>query len=157
MAESTAIMAVNLSQELSENASSIYCSVQGGDRKSKALVYNAANNPQHKVGDYINKVINVKDVLVEMIEIQKTEKVGKDEIAVRDDDGNPIMDVCPRVVLIDDKGEAYQAVAKGMFNAVKMAIQIFGAPTWDEPLPMLIKQVTVKNGSMLTADVVFDD
>lgn len=137
--ETVSMPMMDLSRELSENATSIYCSVNGGDRKSKALVYNAANNPEHKVGDYINKTINVKDVLVEEIEL------------VNEESGN--MERAPRVVLIDDKGEAYQAVSMGMFNAVKTAIQVFGAPTWDEPLPMLIKQITVKNGSMLTAEI----
>ena len=139
MAEVTAIEKVNLSQELSENATSVYCSVQGGDRKTKALVYNASNNPEHKVADFINKTINVKDVLVEIIQVEN-EETGEVEEA-------------PRVVLIDDKGAAYQAVSAGMFSAVKKAIQIFGQPTWDEPLPMLIKQVSVKRGSMLTAEV----
>ena len=139
MSEAIAIEKVNVAQELSKDATSVFCSVQGGDRKTKALIYNAANNPEHKVADYINKVINVKDVLVEIIAIEN-EKTGAIEEA-------------PRVVLIDDKGKAYQAVSAGMFNAIKNAIQIFGEPTWDEPLPMFIKQVTVKNGSMLTADI----
>ena len=139
MIEASAMPSMDLSRELSENATSIYCSVSGGDRKSKALVYNAANNPEHKVGDYINKTINVKDVLVEEIELFN-EETGEVECA-------------PRVVLIDADGKAYQAVSVGMFKAIKIAIQVFGAPTWDEPLPMLIKQIAVKNGSMLTAEV----
>lgn len=134
-----AIVAVDLSTELSENAKTSYCSLKAGDRKTKAMVYNASNNPDHKVGDYINKTIMVKDVLVEVIDLAN-EETGEIEQA-------------PRVVLIDDKGKAYQAVSAGIFNAVKKAIQIFGEPTWDEPLPCLIKQVSVKNGSMLTFDI----
>lgn len=153
MAESMAIEQVNLSQELSENATSVYCSVQGGDRKTKALIFNAANNPEHKVADFINKVIPVKDILVEMIQVPETDK--NDE-PILDENGEPIMSTVPRIVLIDDKGKAYQAVSSGMLSAIKRAIQIFGAPTWDEPLPMLIKQVSVKNGSMLTVDVKLD-
>ena len=130
---------VDLSTELSENAKTSYCSLKAGDRKTKAMVYNASNNPDHKVGDYINKVINVKDVLVEVIEIE--------------DEESGEMECAPRVVLIDDKGKAYQAVSVGIFNAVKKAIQIFGEPTWEEPLPCLVKQVSVKSGSMLTLDI----
>ena len=139
MTEQTSIEKVNLSQELSQNASTVYCSVKGGDRATKAKVYNAMNNPEHKVGDMINKTINVKDVLVEIIELAN-EETGEIEEA-------------PRVVLIDDKGQAYQAVSQGIFSAVKNAIQVFGAPTWEEPLPCLIKQVPVKSGSMLTFDI----
>ncbi len=153
MVESMAIEQINLAQELSENATSVFCSVQGGDRHSKALIYNAANNPQHKVADYINKEIMVKDILVEMIELTKTDDNDKE---ILDENGQPIVEISPRIVLIDPNGEAYQSVSKGMFDAIKRAIKIFGAPTWDDPLPMLIKQVSVKNGSMLTADVVID-
>lgn len=130
---------VNVAQELSAEATSTFCSVQGGDRKTKALIYNAMNNPKHKVGDFINKTIDVKDVFVELIE-QTSEETGE-TVQV------------PRVVLIDDKGEAYQAVSVGIFNAVKNAIQVFGQPTWDEPLKCMIKQIAVKNGSMLTFEV----
>ena len=138
MAEVMGIEKVNLAEELSEKSTSTYCSVQGGTRAEKALIYNAATNPQHKVADYINKVILVKDILIEIINIEN-------------EDGT--VSEAPRVVLIDDKGEAYQAVSAGMLTAIKRAIQIFGAPTWDEPLPMLVRQVSVKNGSMLTIEV----
>lgn len=134
-----AMATVNLSAELSEQSTSTYCSIKAGDRKTKAKLYNASNNPSHKIGDYINKKIKIKDVLVEVIEITD-EETGDVETA-------------PRVVLIDEKGEAYQAVSAGIFTAVKKAIQIFGEPTWEEPLEVTIKQIPVKNGSMLTFDV----
>lgn len=137
--ESVALASVDLSRELSGDARNTFCSVQGGDRATRAKIYNAMNNPEHKVGDYINKVINVKDVLVEVIELANDE-TGEAEVA-------------PRVVLIDDNGKAYQAVSQGIFNAVKNAIAIFGQPTWEEPLPCLIKQISTKNGSMLTFDI----
>ena len=124
---------------MSAETNDIFCSVQGGGRKERALVFNAMNNPTHKVGDCINQVINVKDVLAEFIEIED-EETGE----VRE---------CPRVVLIDDKGESYQAVSTGIFNAVKKAIATFGAPTWDEPLPCLIKQISLGKNQMLTFDI----
>ena len=130
---------MNVAQELSAEQTSMFCSIQGGTHESKVAVFNASNNPDHKVGDYINKVIVVKDVLAELIEVTN-EETGE-------------IEVTPRVVLIDMDGKSYQAVSKGIFNALKKAIAIFGAPTWDEGLPCLIKQVSVGKGSMLTFDV----
>ena len=130
---------MNVAQELSAEQTSMFCSIQGGTHESKVAVFNASNNPDHKVGDYINKVITVKDVLAELIEVTN-EETGKTELT-------------PRVVFIDMDGKSYQAVSKGIFNALKKAIAIFGAPTWDEGLPCLIKQVSVGKGSMLTFDV----
>ena len=137
MAEGMELM--NVAQELSAEQTSMFCSIQGGTHESKVAVFNASNNPDHKVGDYINKVIVVKDVLAELIEV------------TNDETGE--VEVTPRVVLIDTNGESYQAVSKGIFNALKKAIAIFGAPTWDEGLPCLIKQVSVGKGSILTFDV----
>lgn len=136
---SNELATVDLSKELSAESATSYCSVQGGDRATLAKIYNAANNPEHKVGDFINKTIKVKDVLVEYIEVEN-EETGENETA-------------PRVVLIDEKGAAYQSVSVGMFNAVKNLIQVFGAPTWDDPIPCTVKQISVKNGSMLTLEV----
>ena len=130
---------MDVRQELSAESPSTYCSVQGGDRKAKALVYNAMNNPTHRVGDCINKKLLIKDVLAEVIELEN-EETGE-------------MQQVPRVVLIDENGESYQAVSTGIFNAVKKAIAVFGAPTWDEPLPIVIKQVSLGKNQMLTFDI----
>lgn len=140
----------NIAQELSADASSMYCSIKGGTHESKVAVFNASNNPEHKVGDYINKIINVRDVLAEQVLLTKQDADGND---VLDENGNPVMEYAPRVVLIDTDGHSYQAVSTGIFNALRKAIAIFGAPTWDEGLPCLIKQVKVGRGSMLTFDV----
>lgn len=148
MADSMELM--NVKQELSGQGTSMFCSIQGGTHESKVAVFNASNNPDHKVGDFINKTIVVRDVLAEQVEVGKKDEKGN---PVLDESGEPVMELVPRVVLIDMKGESYQAVSWGIFNALKKAIAIFGAPTWDEGLTILVKQVSVKSGSMLTFDV----
>ena len=130
---------MSIAQELSAEQTSMFCSIQGGTHADKVAVFNASNNPNHKVGDYINRTIMVKDVLAELIEVTN-EETGE-------------LEQTPRVVLIDVNGESYQAVSKGIFNALRKAIAIFGAPTWDEGLPIFIKQVSVGKGSILTFDV----
>jgi hypothetical protein len=140
MSDTQALATIDLQNELSEKSTSTFCSVQGGDRKAKALVYNAMNNPTHRIGDCINKKLKIKDVLAELIELE-SEETGE-------------MQVVPRVVLIDEKGESYQAVSTGIFNAVKKAIAVFGAPTWDEPLEIEIKQISLGKNQMLTFDVI---
>lgn len=140
MSDTQALATIDLQNELSEKSTSTFCSVQGGDRKAKALVYNAMNNPTHRIGDCINKKLKIKDVLAELIELE-SEETGE-------------MQVVPRVVLIDEKGESYQAVSTGIFNAVKKAIAVFGAPTWDEPIEIEIKQISLGKNQMLTFDVI---
>lgn len=123
-------------KDLREDSLSAYCSVKGDSIEQKALVFNAANNPQHKVSDFINKKVLVKDVFVESIEI--ADKVTGE------------LTQAPRVVLIDESGEAYECVSVGMFTALQRLIATFGEPTWEEAIPVVIKNVPVKNGSMLT-------
>ncbi len=126
-------------RELEGGKLAAYCSVRAETMAEKALVFNAANNPQHKVNDYINKLIMLKDVYAETLELVNQE-TGEYEKA-------------PRIVLIDENGEAYECVSVGMFSSLKKLIATFGEPTWNEPIPVIVKQEKVKNGSMLTLSV----
>lgn len=128
-------------RELEGNNLAAFCSVKTETMQDKALVFNAANNPQHKVSDFINKKIMVRDVYAETLELVNKES-GEVEKA-------------PRIVLIDENGEAYECVSVGMFSALKKLIATFGEPTWDEPIPVVVKQEKVANGSMLTLSVQF--
>ena len=83
----------------------------------------------------------VKDVYAETLELVNKE-TGEFEKA-------------PRIVLIDDNGEAYECVSVGMFSALKKLIATFGEPTWEQPIPVVVKQEKVANGSMLTLSVQF--
>lgn len=123
-----------------DEATSI-CSIQVTDRESAAKVFNAMNNPEGNLRDYINKTLSIKDVFAEVIDLEAEN--GELEQAVR-------------VVLIDDKGKAYQAVSKGVFNALKnlMSIPYIGSPTWEPPLKLMVKQEQVARGTMLTLDLV---
>lgn len=128
-------------RELEGGNLAAFCSVQAETMEDKALVFNAANNPQHKVSDYINKKILVKDIYAETLELVNRE-TGEVEKA-------------PRIVLIDANKEAYECVSVGMFSALKKLIATFGEPTWEQPIPVVVKQEKVANGSMLTLSVVF--
>lgn len=126
-------------KELSQPESNAFCSIKEDSLEAKKLVYNASNNPTHKIDDYINKEIALKDVFVEIIELAN-ENTGELEQA-------------PRIVLIDDKGESYQCVSNGIFGSLKKLMAIFGEPTWEDPINVVVKQVKVKRGTMLTLEV----
>lgn len=118
-----------------------FCSAKAVTPEDKALIFNAANNPTHKVNDFINKKIMLKDVYAETLELVD-EETG--ELAS-----------APRIVLIDENGEAYESVSVGMFSALKKLVAIFGEPTWEPSIPVVVKQEKVKNGTMFTLDVKF--
>lgn len=115
-----------------------YCSINidSEDRATAAKVYNALNNPEGRISDMINKDIAVKDVLIEITEVVNAE-TGATEQA-------------PRVVLIDEKGKAYQSVSVGMYGAVRNLVKIYGEPTWEPPITCTVIQKKTGKGSMLT-------
>ena len=63
------------------------------------------------------------------------------------------MEQAPRIVLIDDKGESYQCVSNGVWGSLKKMFAVYGAPTYEEPINVVVKQVKVKRGTMLTLEV----
>lgn len=140
--ENTTELAISVNNITNAAAGAMITSFKANpdDRKTSAKIFNAMNNPQHRIADCINQVISVTDYLVEITEIVNEETGSIDKV--------------PRVVLVDDKGEAYQAVSFGMFNVVRNVVNVCGDAPWKEPVKLKIKQVSVKRGSMLTADMV---
>ena len=144
MAEvSQGLATLDVQNAMSARGSAAYSSLKAGTLKEKAALFNAMSNPNHKVGDYINRSIRVKDVYVEVIELTD-EDTGETTQA-------------PRVVLIDTEGDSYQAVSKGIFSALSRAIKVFGEPTWDDGLPIIVRQLSLGKNQMLTFDVDYDN
>lgn len=116
-----------------------YCSMKANTDDEKASLFNAINNPEKRLADCINMKLNVKDLYIEVVNCTN-EETGE-------------ITACPRIVIIDDKGVAYQAVSLGIYSALKKAIQIFGVPTWEKPIAMEVKQITKGNKKMLTLNI----
>ena len=133
------VMAITIADALTAGGGNAYCSLSAVSAKDKAKLYNVMSNPAHKVGDYINKQIRVKDIYVEAVEIT-------------DEDTNETV-VAPRIVLVDVDGDSYQAVSKGVFSSLSRMIKVFGEPTWDGGIPCVVKQVSLGKNQMLTLEV----
>lgn len=109
-----------------------FCSMVAVDVNAKKTLFNATSNPQ-KITSMIGKKIDLLHFYVEIIQVV-SEQSGE------------IVNV-PRVVLIDAKGNGYQGVSIGLYNALKRIVSMFGMPeTWDEPLTVEVQQIEVKNG-----------
>lgn len=121
-------------------AQSQYTSMVATTPEEKARLYNIMNNPDKRLGDCINMQIKAKDLFVEVVECTNEETGEKT--------------MCPRIVIIDEKGVSYQCVSVGIYSALKKVIQIFGAPTWEKPITLEVKQITKGARKMLTLNVV---
>ena len=117
-----------------------YCSMTATSEEQKALLFNATNNPEYRLGDCINQTISVKDVFVEAVQC-----VNRETGAV---------DICPRIVLIDVDGKGYACVSIGIFSAIKKIFGIFGEPqNWEKPIALTVKQISKGDRKMLTLNV----
>lgn len=116
-----------------------FSSLQATTDEEKAQLFNAINNPEKRLADCINMTIKAKDLFVEVVNCTN-EETGE-------------VTACPRIVIIDDKGIAYQAVSLGIYSALKKVIQIFGTPTWAKPIALEVKQVTKGTRKMLTLNI----
>lgn len=109
-----------------------YCSMQAVNNKARVTLFNACANPK-KISDMINKRIKVMHVYIEIIQVM-SEQSGE-------------MVNAPRVILIDEQGNGYQAVSNGIYNAVKRMYALFGDPgDWDAPHTVEVQHVSLKDG-----------
>lgn len=118
-----------------------YCSMKISNDEDAIVLFNAMNNPEKRIGDCINQVIEVKDVFCEVVncENRETAQISR----------------CPRIVLIDKNGIGYQAVSLGIYSALKKVFALKGTPDqWNEPVKLQVNQVTRGERKMLTFKMV---
>lgn len=118
-----------------------FCSMAAKTVQEKALLFKAMNNPEKRLGDCINMKIMAKDLFCEVVTC-----INQQTGAMQD---------CPRMVIIDENGVGYQAVSLGVYSGIKKLIQVFGEPTWEEPLPLVVKQITKGEKKLLTFDLEY--
>lgn len=118
----------------------VFCSVQGSDNATKAVVYNAVNNPTVKISDHVDQDIYIKDIYCE-------------EITSTDTETGEIRNM-KKTVLIDPQGNSYFSVANGIFRAVENLIRIFGYPTYAEPVHVKVVRVKMKKGSTYGLQII---
>lgn len=129
-----------------------FCSFAPEGKDGKIKLYNAINNPGHRIADCINKEITVKDVVIKAVKL--TEERNKKPTAGQtwveeegDRDGF-------RVVLLDMDGESYTATSSGIYNSVATLRAVFGDLHFEDGLTVEVNQVKTKNGNTLTLKVI---
>lgn len=130
----------NIQNDLTEQ-NNFYSSLIPKDKKEETILFNAINNPDYKISDFINTEIMVQNVICEMVQCTNKETGELQSV--------------PRIVLITPNNETYQAVSVGIYNSMKKVFAIKGLPeTWEEPIKIKIQQVTRGERKMLTFTLV---
>lgn len=127
---------------MNEQPGTMICSIDSKDatQEQRKTVFNAMNNPTHKLSDFINKKIKVENVLIEVVDYLN-EETGE-------------IDRTPKTVLIAPDGTSYFSMAKGVFNSVKNAFTALGPAPWKDGIEFEVKQKQVGRGKMLTLEMV---
>lgn len=136
-----------------ETSALAYSSMTAETPQEKAALFNAISDPAHKLGDVINQVIYLRDVYVEMIDLTRTDDKGN---PIVDEYGDPVTDNVPRIVLIDKDGDTYQAIAVSVLNNLSRLFKLFGMPTWENPIPVEVKQRSIGSNRVYTFKVRTD-
>ena len=108
-------------------------------RTDKVKLYNAMNNADQSLKDYVGKELTIVDFVAHSVQLEN-EQTG--EI------GNGV-----RIVLIDDKGVSYACTSTGILGALKKIIGIFGYPTKKEPYKIIPKMAKGRKFDYLTIEL----
>lgn len=134
------LMTNSFVNDLENDNNDIFCSFTAEKPEDKKKLYKVMTNPDHKLADFINKTISVMDIFSENCQLTDG-KTGE-------------VKTMPRIVLIDKDGVSYQCVSYGIYNSIKKLIQIYGLPTWEEPIDLLVKQIKAGDKNILSLEIV---
>lgn len=128
------------------NVGDQYISFTADSYESRVALYNAINTPRHRVKEYINTPINLRDVIVMRVEIRENEEQsgGESELRYRS---------AYRVILIDTDGESYHAISSGIYQSVKTLQAVFGTLHFDEGIKVVVRQKTENNRNLLMLEL----
>ena len=135
--EVTEIPEVDANTEITVNAERkdgglVYSSVRYESFEDKKRTYNALTTDK-QIGDYLNEVLEVEDIIAGDVLITNKETGEVDEAT--------------RTVLILADGSAVAATSSVLFSRLMQIVSIFGNPnTWPEPLKIKVRQQNLANG-----------
>ena len=117
-------------------------SIETPDDKKK--LFNMTQSPDKQLGDCIGDVINVKDVYIEVVNVKNSHKV---------EETDPDYVEAPRCILIDTEGVSYSCTSNGIYNALVRMFNILGMPTWEDGVPIKVKQINKGPLRILTLEM----
>lgn len=118
----------------------VYSSLTANNIAEQKALYKIINTDE-KLADMINREIDIKDLFIE-------------NVSIVDDDTNEVA-IQKRAIVVAKDGKAYSAVSSGLINSLLKMIRIFGAPTWNDEMRVMVKQVKTKRGrNTFTLEVI---
>jgi hypothetical protein len=99
---------------LNDSSASYYTSIKGTDLASRKAIAKAmtASKP---IADNLGTVINLKDIIVQYVEVVTNQETGE-------------VSAAPRVTLIDAEGNGFHATSDGLLTSIRNLFASVGEP-----------------------------
>lgn len=117
--------------EFETDIPSFFCSFKAETVEEKAALYNAMNDPDVQIADHIGQMINMRDIIIEAIDLLNEE--GE-------------LHTVPRCTIIDVDGNSYSSTSIGIYNALRKISGIFHKSHFENGLPVRVKQLSLEGG-----------
>lgn len=126
----SADMAVAI-QALNNTETSLYSSIKGDDFDAKLALAKAMANST-PVDESLGDTIQLRNLVVIPVELA---------------DSQGAVSTQPRVILIDDEGNAFHATSRGLMSSITNLFASVGEPeTWAKPVPIKVVEAKGRNG-----------
>lgn len=117
-----------------------YCSFKAETMEERLKVANAVSSAK-SLEDFIGQTFNLKDILIQPVEM--TDR-ATGEVVINN-----------RIILIDEQGNAYSCMSKGVEQFLRNLLSIVGEPnTWDYAIPVTPTKMQGTNGYKFTTLVI---
>lgn len=130
-----------LKNELSTQGASeeIITTLPQETKKDKVALYNAMNNADFSLKDFVGKKLEICDFVAHSVQMEDNQ-TGEIKTNVR-------------IVFVDTKGKTYACTSTGVLSAMKKIIGIFGNPTKEEPYIIIPKMAHGRRYDYLTIEL----
>lgn len=120
----------------------MYCSLVVETTEDKATLYNATQNPEMKVSDFINQELDFTDVYMEQVEFED-EDTGEIRKGIR-------------TVFFTPEGKGVMAVSNGIARSLYGIFRIFGTPDqWGgQIMRVMVRQKETARGRTFKLEVI---
>lgn len=126
----------------------IVSTIKGNDFQTRQIIAAAVLNAESLQDTMLDKPFNLTNWIAQVVEVSPENEDGENDPNVRIK--------ALRIVLIDDKGNAYSTVSEGVASSLGSIAAVMGEPgTWDKPVKVVAKRIKSRGSRyILTLRVV---
>lgn len=113
------------------------CTKKVETEDEKVELYNAMQNPDDKISNFVNREFTIKDFIIKAAQYEK----------VDEETGEITVSISPYIIIFDEDGQTFTSSSLGVVASLKEIYDIFGHPsTWETPKKVVLRQKELPGG-----------